>query len=77
MPSAGAAASLPEPRAEKPDSVGASARQQRRYARAERAGAAATANDRFLDAVIVVCVVVFVVLVMGFGMLVLQSALRS
>ena len=38
---------------------------------------AAAANDRFLDVVVIVSVVVFVVLVMGFGMLVLQSALQS
>lgn len=76
-PSAGAALSPVESPAAEPDQVGASARRQRRYARAERAGTAAAANDRFLDVVVIVAVVVFVVLVMGFGMLVLQSALQS
>jgi hypothetical protein len=57
--------------------VGASARHQRRYARAERAGAAAAVRDRFLDAVVLLAVVVFLVLAFGVGMLVLQSALRG
>jgi hypothetical protein len=57
--------------------VGASAWQQRRYARAERAGSAATVRDSFLDVVVVLSVVVFLVLAFGVGMLVLQSALRG
>lgn len=70
-----AALSPVESSAAEPDQVGVSTRRQRRYARAERAGAAAAANDRFLDVVVIVAVVVFIVLVMGFGMLVLQNAL--
>jgi hypothetical protein len=66
-----------ESRAAQPDPVGASARQQRRYARAERAGAAAAVRDRFLDLVVLVSVVVFLVLAFGVGMLVLQSALHG
>ena len=61
--------------AERRDPVGASARRQRSYARAERAGAAASADDRLLDAIVVSSVVVFVLLVAGVGMLVLQAAL--
>lgn len=68
---------MPEPRAAHADPVGASARQQRRYARAERAGTAASINDRFLDVVVVLSVVVFLVLALGVGVLVLQSALRG
>jgi hypothetical protein len=74
LPRAGA---VDESRAAQPDPVGASARQQRRYARAERAGASAAVRDRFLDAVVMVSVVVFLVLAFGVGMLVLQSALRG
>jgi hypothetical protein len=73
VPGAGASLS-PEPRASQPDPVGASARQQRRYARAERAGTAAATSDRFMDAIVLVSVVMFLVLVIGVGMLVLQSA---
>ena len=76
MPGAGAAVSSGESRAAQPDPVGASARQQRRHARADRAGVAAAASDRFLDVIVMVSVLVFVVLVMGFGLLVLQSALQ-
>jgi hypothetical protein len=76
-PQAGAAVSPAEAPATEPDQAGASAREQRRFARADRAGTAAAANDRFLDVVVIVSVVVFVVLVMGFGMLVLQNALQS
>lgn len=57
--------------------MGASARQQRRYARAERAATAAVARDRFMDVIVLLSVVVFLVLALGVGMLVLQSALRS
>jgi hypothetical protein len=57
--------------------VGPSARQQRRYVRAERAGKAAAINDRFLDVVVLLSVVVFLVLAFGIGLLVLQSALRG
>ena len=71
----GAAVSPGELRAQ-PDPAGASAWRQRRYARAERAGSAAAANDRFLDVIVMLSVLMFVVLVMGFGMLVLQSALQ-
>lgn len=70
------AARGPGEAAPRPDPVGASARQQRRYVRAERAGSAAAANDRFLDLVVLLSVLVFVVLVMGVGALVLQAALR-
>jgi hypothetical protein len=63
--------------ADRPDPVGASPRRQRNYARAERAGAAAAADDRFLDAVVLTSVVVFVLLVAGVGMLVLQAALKG
>jgi hypothetical protein len=63
-----------EPPASRRDRVGASARQQRRYARAERAGIAAATNDRFLDVIVVLSVVMFLGLVVGVGMLVLQSA---
>jgi hypothetical protein len=63
------------PRLAEPDPVGASARRQRRTARAQRAGAAAAASDRFLDVVVLLSVVVFLVLALGVGMLVLQSAL--
>ena len=76
-PRAGAAVSPAESPAAEPDQAGASARKQRRFARADRAGTAAAANDRFLDVVVIVSVVVFVVLVLGFGMLVLQSALQG
>lgn len=76
-PHSGAAVSPAEPPAAEVDQVGASAVEQRRYARAERAGSAAAANDRFLDVVVIVSVAVFVVLVMGFGLLVLQNALRG
>ena len=76
-PHAGAAVSPAEPPVVEPDQAGLSAREQRRYARADRAGIAAAANDRFLDVVVIVSVLVFVVLVMGFGMLVLQSALQG
>ncbi|MEO7261362.1 MAG: hypothetical protein ABI047_08930 [Jatrophihabitantaceae bacterium] len=65
-----------EPRAAQPDPVGASARRQRRYARAVRAGDAAAANDRFLDLIVMLSVLVFVALVAGVGMLVLQTALQ-
>jgi hypothetical protein len=70
----GAALGPGEP-ADRPDPVGASARQQRSYARAERAGTAAAADDRFLDAIVLASVVMFVLLVAGVGMLVLQAAL--
>lgn len=77
-PQTGAAVSPAEAPATEPDQAGAaSAREQRRFARADRAGTAAAANDRFLDVVVIVSVVVFVVLVMGFGMLVLQNALQG
>jgi hypothetical protein len=66
-----------ESRAAQRDPVGASPRQQRRYARAERAGAAATANDRLLDVIVLLSVVVFLVLALGVGMLVLQGALHG
>jgi hypothetical protein len=66
-----------ESRATQPDRVGPSARQQRRYARAERAGTAAAANDRLMDLVVLLSVVVFLVLALGVGMLVLQGALRG
>lgn|GEM_PF-2581902 len=56
---------------------GASARQQRRLARAERAGSAAVADDRILDLVVLLSVVVFVTLAAGVGALVLQAALRG
>jgi hypothetical protein len=59
------------------DPVGASPRRQRSYARAERAGTAAAADDRFLDAIVLTSVVVFVLLVAGVGMLVLQAALKG
>lgn len=59
-----------------PDPIGASARRQRRHARADRAGSAAAANDRFLDFVVLLSAVVFVVLAAGVGALVLQAALR-
>lgn len=77
VPRAGAAVSPAEFPAAEPDRVGASAREQRRYARVERAGIPAAVNDRFLDVVVIVSVVVFVVLIMGFGMLVLQNALQG
>ena len=77
LPGAGAGAVPGESGDARPDPVGASARQQRRYARAERAGAAAAANDRLLDVVVLLSVVVFLVLALGVGMLVLQSALRG
>ncbi|HEX8094858.1 hypothetical protein [Jatrophihabitans sp.] len=73
----GAGVSPGEARAAQPDPVGASSRQQRRYARAERAGTAAAVNDRLLDAVVLLSVVVFLVLAFGAGMLVLQSALHG
>lgn len=76
LPAAGAALGPGESRVAPPDLVGASARQQRRSARAERAGAAAAVSDRFLDAIVLLSVVVFLVLAIGVGMLVLQSALR-
>jgi hypothetical protein len=76
LPGAGAALSPGESAAAQPDPVGATARRQRRYARSERAGMAAAVNDRFLDAVVLLSVLVFVVLVMGVGMLVLQGALQ-
>jgi hypothetical protein len=59
-----------------PDPVGASARRQRRYARAERAGDAAAASDSFLDVIVLLSVLVFVALVAGVGVLVLQSAFQ-
>ena len=59
------------------DPMGPSARQQRRYARAEYAGAAAATRDRFLDVIVVLSVVVFLVLALGVGLLVLQSALHG
>ena len=58
------------------DPVGASPRRQRSYARAERAGGAAAADDRFLDAIVLASVVMFVLLVAGVGMLVMQAALN-
>ena len=76
-PSAGAAVSPAQAPATEPDQAGASAAEQRRYARADRAGSAAAVNDRFLDVIVIVSVVVFVVLIMGFGMLVLQNALQG
>ena len=66
-----------ESRAAHSDPVGASARQQRRYARVERAGQSAAVSDRFLDVVVLLSVVVFWVLALGVGVLVLQSALRG
>lgn len=71
-----AAARGPGEAAPTTDPVGASPRQQRRYARAERAGSAASARDGFMDAVVLLGVVLFVVLAAGAGALVLQSALR-
>jgi hypothetical protein len=73
----GAAARPDESRFAEPAPVGASARQQRRHARAERAATAAVARDRFMDVVVLLSVVVFLVLALGVGMLVLQSALGS
>jgi len=70
-------AGLRKPRAAQPDPVGPSSRQQRRYARAERAGRAAAVSDRFLDVVVLLSVVVFLVLAFGIGLLVLQSALHG
>jgi len=70
------AARGPGEAAPQPDPIGASARRQRRYARAERAGSAAAANDRFLDFVVVLSVLVFTALAAGVGALVLQAALR-
>lgn len=63
--------------AAEPDPTGASARQQRRYARADRAGRAAAVSDRFLDMVVLLSVVIFLVLAFGIGVLVLQDALRG
>jgi hypothetical protein len=77
LPGAGAGVGPGESRAAQPDPVGASARQQRRYARAERAGTAAAANDRLMDVVVLLSVVVFLLLAFGVGMLVLQGALRG
>lgn len=70
----GAARRAGEPPA---DPIGSSPRRQRGYARAERAGIAATTDDRFLDAIVLASVVMFVLLVAGVGMLVLQAALNS
>ncbi len=72
----GAARGAGELAADRPDPAGSSARRQRGYARAERAGIAAAAEDRFLDAIVLASVVMFVLLVAGVGMLVMQAALN-
>jgi hypothetical protein len=77
VPVAGAAAGPGELRAAQPEPVAAATWRQRRYARADQAGAAAAASDRFLDVVVVLSVVMFVFLVTGLGMLVLQGALNG
>ena len=81
MPAAGAALGPGESAADQLDPMGAvpgpQPRQQRRQARAERAGVAATASDRFMDVVVLLSVVMFLVLALGVGLLVLQGALHS
>jgi hypothetical protein len=72
----GATASPAQPQAAQPDVAGVSAAQRKhRHARTERVLDPAAAEDRFLDVIVLLSVLVFVVMVTGFGMLVLQGAL--
>lgn len=76
LPGAGAADSSVEPRGARAELIGSPARRQRRHAHAEQAGTAASVNDRFLDVIVLLSVVMFLALVVGVGMLVLQSSGR-
>jgi hypothetical protein len=72
---AGAARSPVEARSAPPEEPIVSARQQRRYARAERAADAAATRDLYLDVIVLLSVVMFLVLAVGVGILVLRTAL--
>jgi hypothetical protein len=74
---AGATVSSSEPRSAQLEEAVLSRRRQRRYVRAEQAGDAAATPDLFLDTVVVLCVVMFLILAIGVGILVLRSALGS
>jgi len=78
LPRAGVPISAAE-QLELPDDAGGAgplAHQQRRHARAQRAGTAAAVNDRFMDLIVLLSVLMFLALVTGLGLLVLQSAQR-
>jgi hypothetical protein len=72
---AGRTASPAELRSARLEEPIVSARRQRRYARAEGAGDAAATRDLYLDVIVLLSVVMFLVLAVGVGILVLRTAL--
>jgi hypothetical protein len=65
------------PRSVQPEEARVSRWRERHYARAQRAGDAAAAQDLVLDVLVLLSVGMFLVLATGVGILVLRSALGS